>query len=79
MVIAPDSPWFPFVESDPERRGGEPVFRGTRVPITALLDYLRAGHDLDTFIEHFPTVRREQAAGFLGVLQSETISRFQAA
>lgn len=44
----------------PEILGGEPVFRGTRVPYQALLDYIEGGrHTLDDFLEDFPTVSRE--------------------
>ncbi|CAN5199834.1 hypothetical protein BH20ACI1_BH20ACI1_21530 [soil metagenome] len=32
-----------FIESDIEKLGGTPVFRGTRVPIKNLFDYLEAG------------------------------------
>jgi uncharacterized protein (DUF433 family) len=53
------------VHSDPEICGGEPVFIGTRVPVTALVDYLLAGHTFDEFLAHFPTVKRGQAEGFL--------------
>jgi uncharacterized protein (DUF433 family) len=45
--------------------GGELVFAGTRVPARALVDYLRAGHTLEAFLDDFPTVRREQAEGYL--------------
>jgi uncharacterized protein (DUF433 family) len=40
---------------------GAPTFRGTRVLVRTLFDYLEAGHDLDRFLEGFPTVSREQA------------------
>jgi uncharacterized protein (DUF433 family) len=47
---------------DPKILGGEPVFRGTRVPYQALLDYIEGGrHTLDDFLEDFPTVSREMA------------------
>lgn len=46
---------------DPEIMSGEPVFRGTRVPVSALLDNLAAGVGLDDFLENFPTVSRQQA------------------
>lgn len=46
---------------DSEILGGTPVFRGTRVPFQALLDYLEAGQTLDEFLEDFPTVSREAA------------------
>ncbi|OQW57805.1 MAG: hypothetical protein A4S17_04115 [Proteobacteria bacterium HN_bin10] len=54
-----------LVTRDPEILGGEPVFTGTRVPIKALTDYLEGGESLDTFLDHFPSVTRKQAVGFL--------------
>lgn len=45
--------------------GGTPVFRGTRVPIKNLIDYLAAGQDIDEFLDDFPTVTKEQAKGLL--------------
>lgn len=44
-----------------------PVFRGTRVPVRALWDYLEAGDPLDLFLDHFSTVTRESA---LAVMES---------
>ncbi len=41
--------------------GGTVVFRGTRVPMTNLVDYLEGGYSLDEFLDHFPSVTREQA------------------
>ncbi len=46
---------------DPEIVSGAPVFRGTRVPIEALMNNLEAGLTLDEFLDNFPTVTREQA------------------
>ena len=51
----------PAVHRDPEILGGTPVFRGTRVPFQALLDYLEGGHTLDEFVSDFPTVTRDLA------------------
>ena len=53
------------VRSDPEILGGSPVFAGTRVPVKNLLDYLAAGDSLETFLDHFPSVTREQAVAAL--------------
>ena len=53
------------VQTDPEILGGTPVFRGTRVPVKNLLDYLAAGDSLDQFLDDFPTVKREQAVAAL--------------
>ena len=44
---------------------GATVFRGTRVPVAALLDNLAAGLTLDEFLDNFPTVKREQAIQML--------------
>jgi uncharacterized protein (DUF433 family) len=49
------------ITRDPEILGGAPVFRGTRVPFQALLDYLEGGQMLDEFLDDFPTVTREAA------------------
>ncbi len=54
-----------IVHSDPEIVSGTPVFVGTRVPVRALLDYLKGGETLDEFLDDFPSVSREQAVAFL--------------
>ncbi|MBE2186226.1 MAG: DUF433 domain-containing protein [Rhodothermales bacterium] len=51
--------------SDPGILGGTPVFQGTRVPVQTLLDYLEGGETLDSFLDGFPGVSREQAIAFL--------------
>jgi len=59
---------------DPETLSGVPVFRGTRVPVAALLDNLAAGLTLDEFLDNFPTVSREQAVQVLDFYK-ETLAR----
>ena len=54
-----------IVTVDPEVMSGTPVFAGTRVPVKNLLDYLAAGDPLERFLDHFPSVRREQAVAAL--------------
>jgi uncharacterized protein (DUF433 family) len=46
---------------DPEIMHVQPVFRGTRVPVQTLFDYVEAGDPLEDFLEGFPTVPRELA------------------
>ncbi|HEX6098874.1 MAG TPA: DUF433 domain-containing protein [Thermoanaerobaculia bacterium] len=53
------------VHTDPEILAGEPVFVGTRVPLRNLFDYLEAGDPLETFLDAFPDVTREQAVAAL--------------
>ena len=45
--------------------GGGAVFRGTRVPLQTLLDYLEADESIDDFLEGFPSVTRGQVIAFL--------------
>ncbi|MCX6996598.1 MAG: DUF433 domain-containing protein [Kiritimatiellaeota bacterium] len=47
--------------SDPEILGGTVVFKGTRVPLQNLMDYLEGGYTLGQFLDDFPSVSREQA------------------
>ena len=50
-----------IIVRNPEVLGGTPVFRGTRVPIQTLFDYLEGGDTLDQFLEQYPAVSRELA------------------
>ena len=56
--------------------GGTPVFRGTRVPIRALFDYLEGGETLDDFLQGFPTVTRESAVAALEEAKNLLLSIF---
>lgn len=55
------------VSIKPGVMSGAPVFRGTRVPVQTLLDHLEAGDSLETFLDDFPTVSRDQAIRFLEI------------
>jgi len=61
MTITKDVP----ISIDREILSGVPVFSGTRVPVSALLENLEAGVSLNEFLENFPTVSREQAISVL--------------
>ena len=49
------------ITRDPEVMHGTPVFRGTRVPVQTLFDYLEAGDTIEEFLEGSPTVSRDLA------------------
>ena len=49
------------IQSSKEILGGTAVFKGTRVPVSTIIDYLEAGDRIDDFLEDFPTVTRTQA------------------
>jgi uncharacterized protein (DUF433 family) len=53
------------IVKNPGILGGEPVFRGTRVPFKILTDYLEGGDSLDEFLEQYPSVSREAAVAAL--------------
>jgi uncharacterized protein (DUF433 family) len=64
------------IVQDPEVLSGRPVFRGTRVPFQALLDYLEAGDTLGQFLEQFPGVIRADAAAALEEAKALVLARF---
>jgi len=57
--------------------GGEPVFRGTRVPFKVLIDYLEGGDTLDQFLEQYPGVSRELAIAALEEARSSLVSQLK--
>ena len=63
MNLVIDEKEFKFlpITIDPDIVSGAPVFKGTRVPVEALLTNLEAGLSLDEFLQNFPTVTRQQA------------------
>jgi len=50
-----------LITIDPDILGGTPVFRGTRVPVKTLFDYLENNYSLEEFLECFASVMREMA------------------
>ena len=54
-----------LINVDPDVLGGTPVFKGTRVPVKTLFEYLEKDYALDEFLECFPSVTREMACNVL--------------
>lgn len=52
---------------DPETLGGQPVFKGTRVPVESLFDYLVDGISVDEFLAEFDTVTKEQVIAVIEI------------
>ena len=67
-----------FIVCSDEILSGTPVFRGTRVPIKNLLDYLEAGDTLDAFLDDFPSVSREQAVQVLELAKETLVTHAHA-
>lgn len=54
--------------------GGVPVFKGTRVPIKNLWDYLEGGETIENFLQGFPSVSKEQVINLLEKAEKITTS-----
>jgi uncharacterized protein (DUF433 family) len=64
------------IVQDPEVLSGKPVFRRTRVPFQALLDYLESGDTLDQFLDQFPGVSHATAMAALEEAKALALARF---
>jgi uncharacterized protein (DUF433 family) len=62
------------LESDPDKMGGEWVFRGTRVPYTLILDEISTS-SIDDILENYPTVKRQQILDFFEFIARSTKPR----
>ena len=59
--------------------GGTPVFRGTRVPVQTLFDYVEGEQSIDEFLQDFPTVTKEQVIALLEQLKTQALKNTRAA
>jgi uncharacterized protein (DUF433 family) len=66
-----------IVVKDPNILGGEPVFRGTRVPFKTLTDYLENGKSLSQFLIDYPVVSRESAVAALEQAKNLVLAQFK--
>jgi len=63
-----------LITVDQDILGGTPVFKGTRVPVKTLFDYLESNYTLEEFIECFPSVTREMACRMLDRSESALLT-----
>lgn len=61
------------ISASPDIMGGTVVFAGTRVPVQTLFDYLKGGESIDSFLDGFPTISREQVIIFLEETEKQVI------
>jgi uncharacterized protein (DUF433 family) len=64
-----------IIVSTPEVMSGVPCFRGTRVPLKNLMDYIEGGYPLAEFLEDFPTVSRAMAIQALEEAKDSLLAR----
>jgi uncharacterized protein (DUF433 family) len=58
----------------PDRMSGAPCFKGTRVPIQALIDHIEGNSTLEDFLEGFPSVSRTQAIQFIELAKDNLLA-----
>ncbi len=59
-----------YISRDPEIMSGALCFKGTRVPVQNLFDYLEGSSSLEGFLEDFPSVSRVAAIAVLEAAKS---------
>jgi uncharacterized protein (DUF433 family) len=67
------------IQSNPNIMGGTPVFRGTRVPVQTLFDYVEGGETITEFLDDFPSVSREHVIKLLSDVAAELSAGMKAA
>jgi len=63
-----------LITVDPQILGGTPVFKGTRVPVKTLFEYLEDDYTLEEFLDCFPSVTREMARRVLERSEAALVS-----
>jgi uncharacterized protein (DUF433 family) len=63
-----------LITVDLDIRDGTPVFKGTRVPVKTLFEYLENNYTLDEFLEYFPSMTRELARQVLESSESALLT-----
>ncbi len=68
-----------LVWTDPERMSGAPCFAGTRVPVQNLFDYLEGGESIESFLDDFEGVSREQVMAVIEAAADRVITELEQA
>jgi uncharacterized protein (DUF433 family) len=63
-----------IIVSDPDILNGTPVFKGTRVPVQALFDYLQFS-TVEEFLIGYPQINRAMVNEVLTVVAQKTLRR----
>lgn len=69
----------PYISRDPDIMSGAPCFKGTRVLVQNLFDYLEGNSSLEEFLDDFPSVSREAAVAVLETAKARLFSDAPAA
>jgi uncharacterized protein (DUF433 family) len=58
---------------NPGRVSGTPCFRGTRVPVQSLIDFLEGGETIDQFLALYPSITRQQVLAVLDLANTQIL------
>jgi uncharacterized protein (DUF433 family) len=64
-----------LITVNPNVLGGTPVFKGTRVAVKTLFEYIENNYTLEQFLELFPTVSLDMARGVLEESETALLGR----
>lgn len=68
-----------YLSRDPDIMSGALCFKGTRVPVQTLFDYLEGSSALEEFLKDFPSVSREAAVAVLEAAKERLFAHAPAA
>ena len=58
--------WTPYITADAGLMHGAVCFRGTRIPVSIVLDNLAAGETAATILSEYPTLKAEHIPAAIG-------------
>lgn len=67
--------WRAYIAADPDIMHGAVCLRGTRIPVSVILDNLAAGESADTILSEYPTLRAEHIPAALAYAADLTRER----
>jgi uncharacterized protein (DUF433 family) len=62
----PTPDWQDRVSVDPNVCHGKPCIKGTRIMVSIVLDYLKAGESVETILREYPTLKEEDLRAAIG-------------
>lgn len=65
-----------ILSRDPDVMSGAVVFKGTRVPVSAIFENFASGMSMDDMVRNFPSVERDQIEGALIIAMQRLESHF---
>ena len=63
-----------YISVDPEICHGKPVFTGSRIPVSLILELFEAGESIETIVKQYPTLKKQQIGKALHII-SEQVDR----